>query len=306
MELRDLKYFKSVCDTGSFTKAGQVLHISQPTITKAVHRLEEEIGVQLFDRNKSSKQITLTPEGQIFLLKVEGILDYIDESVVAVQNFQNKKIRLGLPPIIGAAVFPPIYEKLVTQFHSLQFEIQENGTNDMRSLIKKGQVDLGFIYHKCGTEPPDLKYITLHRDELKVCVSKDHPFAHLKKIALEDLQWERFILLSESYLHNYLVLSECKKHGYIPDITFTSNEVVTVKSLVETGLGITILSNMAIKENQNIVPLSLEDPVFLDVLLCWKKDHILSPECQQVIDYISHQFKKEKETNNFEVNDDEI
>ncbi|MGG0719918.1 LysR family transcriptional regulator [Robertmurraya massiliosenegalensis] len=292
MELRDLKYFKAVCDTGSFTKAGQVLHISQPTITKAVHRLEEEIGVQLFDRNKSSKQITLTHQGEIFLIKVEGILDYIDESVEAVQNFHNKKIRLGLPPIIGATFFPPIYEKMLTQFQSLQFEIQENGTNDMRTLIKKGQVDIGFIYHKCESEPPDLNYIALKRDELKVCVSKDHPYAHLKKISLEDLQWERFILLSESYLHNHLVISECRKQGFTPDISFISSEVVTVKSLVETGLGITILSNMAIKDNQNIVPLSLEDPVFLDVLLCWKKDHVLSPECQQVIDYISLQFKK--------------
>jgi DNA-binding transcriptional LysR family regulator len=286
MELRDLEYFKSVCDTESFTKAAQVLHISQPTITKAVHRLEEEIGVTLFDRNRSKKQITLTPRGKIFLARVKGILDSVEETMLEVQNYQKTEIKLGLPPIIGSAIFPSIYTKLLKQFPHLKFELIENGTNYMRDLIEKGEVDLGFIFQKSDTEMNRLNSIPLLRDELKVCVSKDHPFANMEKVSLDNLQWERFILLSESYLHNRIVISECEKNGYYPDTAFISKEIITVMSLVESGIGISLLSNMATRGHENIVTISLEDPIYLDVLLCWKKDHYLPSECQDIIDFI--------------------
>ena len=294
MELRDLEYFKSVCDTASFTKAAQICHISQPTITKAVHRLEEEIGVKLFDRNRSKKQISLTPVGELFQKRVEKLLKYLEQSLYEVQNFYDTKVKLGLPPIIGATVFPSIYKELLRQFPKIIFDMQEDGTNDMKTILQNGEVDMGFIFQKKGTQSnEDFNSISLLQDELKVCVSNDHPLAHLEKISMADLKWERFILLTEGYLHNKILISECDKCGFYPNRSFTSKEIITVLSLVEAGVGVTLLTNLAVKDNLEIVAIPLEEPLYLDLLLCWSKNGTPSQECLTIIDFIANLYKKD-------------
>ncbi|MBQ4494688.1 MAG: LysR family transcriptional regulator, partial [Selenomonadaceae bacterium] len=110
MELRQLKYFQMASRLKNITRAAQRLKVSQPNITVAIRKLETELDVQLFDR--SQKQLTLTPEGSVFLKRIELALRNIDEAVLEVNDYkqlQKGTIKIGIPPMMGAYLFPKVF-----------------------------------------------------------------------------------------------------------------------------------------------------------------------------------------------------
>ena len=110
MELRQLEYFQMASRLRNITRAAQRLRVSQPNITVAIKKLESELGVQLFDR--SQKQLTLTPEGTVFLKRIEIALRNIEDAILEVNDYkqlQKGTIKIGIPPMMGAYLFPKVF-----------------------------------------------------------------------------------------------------------------------------------------------------------------------------------------------------
>lgn len=286
MELRQLEYFKSVCENKNFTHAAEKLHVSQPTITNSINKLEEELGVRLLKRN--TKTVSLTGEGEIFYKRVTEILSRLHEAVSEVKNANQGVVQIGLPPMIGTYLFPHIFLKFHETYKNIEFRVLERGSYDIQKKLVDGELELGFMILPESSET--IHTIPFVKEQLVVCLPPNHPLAHEKELDLKNLENENFILLANEYVHHRVVIDECKKHGFVPRIIFKSNKVETVKALVSEGVGITLMMKMAVEHEKNIKSIPLKTPVEFNIGLAWKKGRYLSGVCLNVIKFFQDYF----------------
>lgn len=293
MEFRQLEYFHVVCKLKNFTHAAEELHISQPSITNSIHKLEEELGVQLLTRN--TKKVSPTRKGEIFNQRVATILMHVKDAVTEITESDNRKVKFGLPPMIGAQLFPNLFLELNKQYPQLNLQACEKGSHMVHQLLDKDELELGFIILPTHSETIDM--IPLIQEQIMVCLPRGHRLANEEQISFDQLADERFIFLSEHYFHHQVTIEECKKHGFLPDIAFTTDNYETLKSLVASGAGISLLINMAVKDNKEIVKVPLSRPLHLSIGLAWKKGKNLSQDCLDTLHFIEQYFKGHDHTN---------
>lgn len=284
MNLRELEYFKAVSEQHSFTKAAEQLYVSQPCVTAAVNRLEEFLGVQLLERNKKEKAVRVTAEGALFLARVDNILSEIDEAIMEVRNYNSSSIHFGLPPIIGAYLFPSMFAYIRKRYPHVQFKVTEYGSRVTTELLREGKLDLGIIGQENKESIAGLHSVLLYEDHLTVCVPDDHPLAERKSISIAELKEEHFIVLTNAYVHHEQLMKACTRYGFKPQIVFESDEIQTVKSMVASGAGISLIVSMAVQNMPGLVTVPLEEPMPFYIQLCWKEDHHLSKDCLSMIE----------------------
>ena len=176
MEIRQLEYFYAISNTGSFTRAAENLHVAQPSITKAIHQLEAELGILLFDR--SQKKNALTAEGRAFYIRAEKILREMNEAVAEMNDFRNLNkgtIKMAIPPMIGAYLFPNIFIGFRQKFPSLELLVFEEGSLAARAMLEQEELDLGLVIL------PEFSTVLQTRpmvqEEIMLCVNPEHPLA---------------------------------------------------------------------------------------------------------------------------------
>lgn len=286
MEFRQLEYFHAVSKTGSFTRAAENLHVSQPSITNAIHKLEEELGILLFDR--SQKKVALTVEGSAFLLRADRILRELNEAVSEMNDFRNLSkgtIKIAVPPMIGAYLFPNIFTNFKREYPHLDLFVFEEGSLAARSMLEKEELDLGLVILPKNMNL--LSTLPVTRQQIVLCVSPLHRLAGESSASFTDLQNEQFILLKEDSYHRQMVIDECRKCGFNPHIVFSSSQIQTIKALVASGAGVSFLMDMVTKEDKNIRSIPLNTPLEICIGLAWKKDKYLSKASQTLIDFVT-------------------
>lgn len=286
MELRQLEYFHKVSSLRNFTRAAEVLHIAQPSITNAIHKLEDELGLQLFDR--SQKKVILTPEGQAFHLRAEKILYEVQQALSEMSDYKNLHkgtIKFAAPPMIGAYLFPNIFTHFKHSYPELDLAVFEAGSLAARTMLEKEELDLGIII--LPEDNQTLNTIPITREQIMLCVSPNHHLNNTAHVDFQSLKAESFIMLKEEFLHRQLILQECTKHKFTPHIVFSSNQIETVKALVASNVGISFLMNMVVHKHPGIVSIPLSEPIFITIGLAWKKDKYLSKASQAFIDFLT-------------------
>ena len=146
MELRQLEYFQMASRLKNITRAAERLGVSQPNITVAIKKLETELGIKLFDR--SQKQLSLTPEGTIFLNRIEQALRCIQDAVLEVNDYkqlQKGTIKIGIPPMIGAYLFPRIFSSFQHLYPHLDIYLYEKGSMAIRQQLERDELDFGIV-----------------------------------------------------------------------------------------------------------------------------------------------------------------
>lgn len=285
MELRQLEYFLAVSKYQNFTRAAQVLHVSQPSITNAIQKLEGELGVKLFDR--SIKKIALTEEGSIFQKRVEKILYDLKEAIFEVRDFNNLNkgsIKLGLPPMIGAYLFPNIFFNFTKAYPNLNLQVFEEGSISTRLSLEKGQLDIGIIILPEVTN--NLNVIPIKEEEIVLCVSPQHKLAKKAEVSFAELKNENFILLKKDSFHRQAIIKKCSSHNYKPHIVFSSSQIDTIRGLVSNGVGISFLMNMVAQHHKNLVGIPLKEKITITIGLAWKKDKYLSRSTKVFINFL--------------------
>lgn len=290
MELRHLKYFLMVSKMKNYTHAAQNLHISQPAVTNAIKHLESEVGVKLLNRN--TKRVTLTAQGEVFAERVENIMSQLYESVVEIKEMTNQ-IKLGLPPIIGAYLFPDIFTESKKVFNDFELTITEKGSLATLKMIEQGELDIGIIILPKNTASIDC--IPLIRDEIKVCLSESHSLSHEAKIDFSMLKKEQIIIMTNEFVHNKIFYELCSSYNFMPNIILTTNKLNTVKSLIEKGVGLSLLMNLFVSDNPLIVKKPLTKSIEVTIGIVWKKNRYLSNGSTQFIDFIYSYFLAKSE-----------
>jgi DNA-binding transcriptional LysR family regulator len=286
MELRQLEYFQMVSRLNSISKAAGQLHIAQPSVSIAIQKLEEELGVQLFDR--SQRQITLTSEGLIFSQRVNEILSRIGDSVSEMKDYKalpQGSIKIGVPPMIGVFLFPHIFARFRKQYPHIELTAVEGGSLSIQSLIEQGRIDIGIIT-KSNTSTL-LETLPITAGQIHVCLHANHPLSNLASIPFNKLRDQPFILLKEDTYNRQIVVEECKKHNFTPQIVFSSSQVETIISLVELEIGISFLFDTIAKKHATICSCPLSEPLNFQIVLAWNRNRYLSNAVRSFIDFIT-------------------
>ncbi|AZV45351.1 LysR family regulatory protein CidR [Peribacillus asahii] len=267
MELRDINSFIEVANHKSFTKAAAHSYLTQPSLSKAIKKLEEELHVELFDR--STRHLRLTDAGQIVYQQGQKALAALSELDVLLEELMDitaGTIKIGIPPLIGTLFFPDIARRFNQKYPKVSLELTELGAKLLGQLIEDGQVDLGII-----VMPANEKKFNIYpfiQDEFVLYIHEDHPLAHKQSISLSELRDERFILFSKDFtLHDH-VIQACENHGFTPTISYQSSQWDLIVGLVSSKLGIALLPRLIYDKqtNSNVKIIPIEE----NSTLLWK------------------------------------
>lgn len=287
MEIRQLEFFYAFCQLNSISKAAEKMHVSQPSVSIAIQKLEEELGVQLLDR--SQRQITLTDEGKIFSQRVNEILMQLGDSITEVKDHKLNKlgsIKIGIPPMVGVFLFPHIFAKFRKQHPELNLSAVEAGSLSIQKLLEDGSIDIGIITQNIPHASLEIQPITAV--QVRVCLPHNHPLSNLTSIPFSKLRDEPFILLKEDTFSRQAIMNECRKHQINPQIIFTSSHIDTIISLVELEVGISFLFDVIAQKYSTINSLPLEEPISSPIVLAWNRKRYLSSASRAFIDFISN------------------
>ena len=285
MTIDQLRYFQAVCKYNGISRAAEALNISQPSVSNAISKLENEFGVELFHRK--NKQLFLTKEGLQMAEMAEKLLtqaDCITQTMQALGK-QNKVLRLGVPPMIGSLVLPILYDEHFKLQEQLQVRIVEGDSTALRQLLADNQVDMVFLPH---TRPFDN---TLESQNLTVlqnvcCVHKSHRFASRASIKLAELTKEPLVLFKNSFFQTERILEEFSKLSCTPNVRFDTAQLSTVQNMVASGTAVGFMFAFLLKTLPDLVGIPLEPPMTTQVSLVWKKDSPLTGDMKNLISFL--------------------
>lgn len=281
MELRQLEYFVTVCEFRNFTRAAEVLGVSQPSVTKAIKTLERELNLVLIDR--SQKRAALTEEGAAFLVHARRILQDVEAAKEDMHRFHvgaKGIVHFGLPPMIEAYLFPNLFLDFEKKYPEISLEMQECvDSMQVEEKVTRGELDFGILLRAPGHCAHN--ELALLRSPLSLCVSAQHPLAGRKNAEIRALEDEKFILEPPGTYQYDSVVTRCEEAGFAPSILLTTSQMKTAKQLVARGAGISILPDFVTSTEKNMVRVPLAEPLVVEIVLQWN-EHI---EKTAAIDY---------------------
>jgi len=288
MDLQQLKYFVEVARQKSFTKASHILLVSQPSISKLIKNLEDELKVTLLDR--SERKIELTDVGRIvyeqalkIIQSVEDVYSSVDELV----HMEKGTIHMGLMPSIGVLLFPKILAGFKSKYPQIDIDMVQYSAKQLTRKVKQGEIDLGVTVMPVDTELFEI--IPLLSEELVVIVDNEHWLVEKESVHLSELKHESFILLTEDYVLHDVVKRACVQSGFEPKIAFKSSLWDIMGEMVATQVGISIIPRSMVSRfnNENVHAISISYPsIDWEVVLIYKKNKYLSFAARAFIKYV--------------------
>jgi DNA-binding transcriptional LysR family regulator len=276
MELRHLRYFIAVAEELSFTRGAEKLRIAQPSLTRQIKDLEEEIGVRLLDRTK--KQVKLTKEGECFLARATEILEDTTEMLESVRDVgrQAASIGIGYVPTPFHRVLPISISTFQQQFPNVSVKIFGMSPADQFRALTEHKIDIAFVGMSDAHGESGLHFRVIARYPVVALLPLKHRLARKSAIKLKDLASALFISMSDSGYPGYSrwFTTTCEEAGFSPKILEVVNSDLHVIQAVQSGLGIALLpeqirnaphGNFRIR---NIVP-----PVLINSAVAWRKDN---------------------------------
>ena len=286
MDNRKLTIFYTVATLNSFSKAAQQLHIAQSAVSIAVKKLEDELGLQLFDRHE--RKIRLTVEGQHLLSHATIIQRQFLEAkqdMAALQTLSAGRVSFSTTAMMGSHFFPPIIREFKQVYPDIDFRVVNEGTEGVLDLLDSGEIDMGVV--NGDNIDSSLETILLSEEPIVVCVANNHPLATLK--AVSDLTYcqQRLVLYRQNYYLRQLTVSMHEQCGLAPNITLETDLLGMIIQLVKAGEGVTLGLKITADSEDGIVGIPFEDSKTLSLRMAWPKKRQLSLANRAFIDFLS-------------------
>ncbi|OAB47724.1 LysR family transcriptional regulator [Paenibacillus antarcticus] len=287
LDIRHLQYFMEVARHRSFTKAAEFLYITQPTISKTIKNIEEELDIVLFDR--SSKKIELTDAGKIMFEQGQHIVNSFQNLSSELQDLQNLRkghIRIGLPPMIGSSFFPEVIGQFHQQYPDVSIQLFEDGAKKVELDVESGLLDIGVTV--LPTNDALFHSFSFAQENLKLLVHPTHTLAKRESVSLLELEEELFVLFSEDFALHDRIISECVRAGFQPHVVYESSQWDLISGMVAANLGIALLPETICREVDasriHIVPL-VNPSIPWQLGMIWRKDRYQSFAAQEWIQF---------------------
>jgi DNA-binding transcriptional LysR family regulator len=284
LDLRQLRYFVETARLGSFTRAAERLRIAQPAISMAIRRLEEELELTLL--NRRDRRVTLTAEGEIFIVHARLLLADVaaaEQEMADLRGLERGDVRIGIPPM-SAYFFPEIIRDFKSRYPQLSLSVYGEGGWRIQQMIAQGELDMGIIAGRTIPETLDARRFV--REEVVICVPRAHHFAGRAGVSLAAFIGEPLLFFKEGYYLRELLLEMVKDLGREPRIVFESNLFSLVKPLVKNGLGISAFLRVVVRDDPDLVAVSFDPPLYIDLLIAWKRGAYLSRANSAFVDFL--------------------
>jgi DNA-binding transcriptional LysR family regulator len=261
MELQQLEYFRVVARTEHVTQAAEELAITQPALSRAMARLERDLGVALFDHR--GRSVKLNRYGEAFLRHVERALGALDEGRRELTDLADRDagvIAFGFAHALGTSVVPDLIAGFRQQHPRARFQLLQNASHIILDELEAGDVDLALV----SPVPPAsdrIETLQLSSEELLLVVPHDHRFAKRKSVRLAELRDDTFVCLREGYGLRTLTDHFCAQAGFTPKIAFEGEEIATLRGLVAVGLGVAIIPAATSPAESTPPQLHINEPV---------------------------------------------
>lgn len=293
MELRLLRYFVTIANEGTISQAAAVLNITQPTLSRQLKELEEDLGVPLFSR--SGRKLLLTEAGLLLKSRAEEILSLTEQTEEEFKNRKNEllsgRLLIGCVEADNSDTLAMMLEEFISDHPQVTFHLFTGTSDDILEKLDKGLLDLAILLEPVATE----KYLSLRLPRTErwgLLVSKDSFLAQKTTIAPEDITGVPLLVSPRSEIQ--ALLAEWTGRPFSEfTIAGTYNLIFNVFSLVENRVGsaLTIEGAVMGRMSENSVFLPLEPEIKTNCVLVWKKDRTISPLVQQFIDTFNYAFK---------------
>lgn len=278
MDIRHLQYVVEVARSKSFTKAAETLHISQPTVSKTIRNLENELGIEIFVRD--NKQVELTDSGHVIYTHARHILhsfDNLTSELSDLTRLKRGRIRIGLPPMVGAKFFPGVMSSFRERYPGIMLEMVEDGSKKIEAGVEDGTLDAGAVLMPAGGET--LESFPFVNEKLKLVVHPSHPLSGRKQAALAELAEESIISFREDFALHDRIIAACVSVGFQPKVLYESSQWDFISEMVAANLGVAMLPETicASLDPHRVRAISLVAPeIPWQVAIIWRKEGYLS------------------------------
>lgn len=296
MDIRQLQYLIEVARLKSFTKAADALFITQPTISKTIKSMEEELGVVLFDR--IGKRIALTDAGMIIVGQAQHIVSSFQNLTAELDDLRNLKkghIRIGLPPMVGSSFFPKVIGKFHQRYPDITIQLFEDGAKKVESDVANGILEVGVVV--LPTLQEGLQSFPFVKEKLNLVVHPTHPLANRSEVELAELANDDFVLFREDFTLHDRIIAACARVGFQPHVIYESSQWDLISQMVTVGLGITLLPETICREvdDQQVRIISLTNPVIpWELGIVWREDRYLSFATREWIRFAQNELSVHK------------
>src|SRR5437899_8402824 len=262
MTLNELRYVVAIAQEKSFGRAAQRCFVSQPALSVAIQKLEEELGTQLFERGKS--EITVTPVGERIVEQAHKVLEEAAPIRGIAQAGRNQLVglfRLGVIYTVEQYLLPDLIPALNERAPQMPLEIEENLTEQLEATLKSGRIDAAII--ALPFQPPGVVTDFLYEEPFQVVVPQQHRWARRKTIQPSELSTEHTILLNVGHCFRDQVLDACPELNRAEAQVTRTNSLETVRNMVASGLGVSVLPRDALTPKYHsrlVVPVPFTKP----------------------------------------------
>ncbi len=249
MEIDYIDEFIKLVEIGNFQEAADQLYVSQSTLSRHIQSLENDLGVQLF--NRTSRKVELNRYGTEFLAYAKQITALKEEYLKSISDeleTEEHLITIGVIPTMSQYHITDVLSGFEEEYQDYQLKILEADTAQLKDMLLNGTCDFAFI-REYGEQEAKLKRYPYFSDQLVAIVPKDHPLlSDQDSVSLSQLKLEPFLLLSEGSLMYSLAFDACKSSGFTPNVVFTGNHAENIIDLAGHGMGIGLLTRQPLTE----------------------------------------------------------
>ena len=291
MDFKDLEYFTAIARCGNITHAARQLYVSQPTLSKFLQKLEDELGLVLFQR--TGRKLELTYAGQRYLAHAERLLSQkrdLDTEMTDILRSDIGVLRVGMPPFRCSFALPKVLPEFHSQFPQVQFRIVEAPSAALDQKLTEGEIDLAF--YMCFNRADGLSYRTLHRDRMYAIFAKGHLLEE-KAAAQGSFDWkwlegETLLLQNRTQRQGQYILQEMQARGLHATEILESSNIRAAAALAANGYGIAfmtgeLLQNLHLATAFNAVPLR-DCGLSLEAVAAWRAGNYLPRYAQVFIE----------------------
>ena len=292
MNLQQLQYFKVISQTKNFTTASNILSITQPALSKAISKLEEELDVQLFERE--GRNIKITKYGEVFLKYAESALNDIEKGIEKIHDMKTNNdniISIASTYCIGATFIPFLISNFINSHIQTRFNFNNQSTEEIFKDLKYERVDLGFFDSIEKIDKySEIETILVKKEEYVLIVPKNHHLANREEVELKELKDEYFIAYNDS--NNEKKISYSELIGYTPKIAVEPTEATMLASLVAAGAGIAIILNTPMINTNKLSIIKIKDYIGRkNIFMGWNRNSYYSKTIEEFKKYVIKDLK---------------
>ncbi|WP_116138329.1 LysR family transcriptional regulator [Trinickia diaoshuihuensis] len=282
-DLNDLQAFRAVAELGSFRKAAEAVNISQPALSRRIDKLEEALGVRLFER--TTRSVTLTTIGRVFVPSAEQLLDDLDAALLGIRDVSTSRlghVTIACVPSVAYYFLPSVISTYRRRFPRIRVKLLDSSANEVLAAVLSGEADFGVSF--MGSQDPEVEFKSLLEERFVAACRRDHPLAGKKRVTWNELYEHEYVSVDKTSSNRLLLdraLSAVTPRA--PSVCETRH-VTTMLGLVEAGLGVAAVPSMAMPGNNHPVLTSVplvEPVVKRRVGIVKRRGRSLTPAAQE-------------------------